>query len=58
MAAEIRHEHGSEWAAIESVAGKFGIGSAQTFHNWIRKAQADSGQRAGVTSAAAAELRK
>ena len=58
MVAEIRHEHGSEWAAIESVAGKLGIGSAQTLHNWIRKAQVDSGQRAGVSTDAAAELRK
>ena len=33
MVAEIRHEHGSEWAAIESVAGKLGIGSAQTLNH-------------------------
>jgi transposase len=58
MVAEVRHEHASEWAAIESVAGKLGIGSAQTLHNWIRKAQVDSGQRSGVTSEMAAEVRK
>lgn len=58
MVAEIRHEHSSEWAAIESVAGKLGIGTPQTLHNWIRKAQIDSGQRAGVSTDAAAELRK
>jgi transposase len=58
MVAEVRHEHASEWAAIESVAGKLGIGTAQTLHNWIRKAQVDSGQRSGVTSEMAAEVRK
>ncbi|SDC56945.1 transposase [Rhodococcus tukisamuensis] len=58
MVAEIRPEHSSQWAAIESVAAKLGIGAAQTLHNWIRKAQVDSGQRAGVTTDAADELRK
>lgn len=28
MVEEVRPEHGSEWAAIESVAQKLGIGSA------------------------------
>jgi transposase len=28
MVAECWHEHGSEWAAIESVAGKLGVGTA------------------------------
>lgn len=56
--AEIQHEHTSEWAAIESVAGKLGIGTAQTLHIWIRKAQTDTGQRPGVTSEMAAEMRK
>ena len=32
MVAEVRSEHASEWAAIESVASKLGIGSAQTVH--------------------------
>jgi transposase len=58
MVAECRHEHGSEWAAIESVAGKLGIGTAQTLHNWVRRAQIDAGQRGGVSSDAAAELKR
>ena len=58
MVAEIRSDHSSEWAAMESVASKLGIGSAQTIHNWVRKAQVDAGQRPGVTSEESAELRK
>ena len=58
MVAECRHEQGSEWAAIESVAGKLGIGTAQTLHNWVRRAQIDAGQRGGVSSDAAAELKR
>ncbi|MCW2538984.1 MAG: transposase [Frankiales bacterium] len=58
MVAECRHEHGSEWAAIESVAAKLGIGTAQTLHSWVRRAQIDSGLRGGVSSDAAAELKR
>ena len=58
MVAEVRSDYGSEWAAIESVAAKLGIGSAQTLHNWIRKSQVDTGQRPGVTTEASEELRK
>lgn len=58
MVAEVRGEYASEWAAIESVAGKLGIGSAQTLLNWVRRDQVDSGTRPGVTSEMAEELRK
>jgi transposase len=40
------------------VADKLGIGTPQTVLNWVRKAQVDAGQRPGVTSAEAAELRR
>jgi transposase len=39
------------------VPTKLGIGALQTLMNWVRKAQVDSGQRVGVRSAEAAELR-
>src|SRR5664280_2357897 len=58
MVAEGRSEHASEWAAIESVASKLGIGSAQTVHNWVRKAEVDAGTRPGTTSVESAEIRK
>ena len=45
-------------AAIESVASKLGIGSAQTVHNWVRKAEVDAGTRPGTTSVESAEVRK
>jgi transposase len=40
------------------VADKLGIGTPQTVLNWVRKVQVDAGQRPGVTSAEAAELRR
>jgi transposase-like protein len=41
------HEHSSRWAAITSVAGKIGC-TAQTLNEWVKKAEVDSGKRAGV----------
>lgn len=58
MVAEVRSQHPSEWAAIASVASKLGIGSAETLRNWIRKDQVDAGQRPGVTTDMAAEMRR
>ena len=42
-------EHGSQWAAIESIAGKIGC-TAQTLCNWVRQTERDRGLRAGATS--------
>ncbi|APE12594.1 hypothetical protein BO226_24880 (plasmid) [Rhodococcus sp. 2G] len=50
MVAEGRGEYSSEWAAIESVADKLALGSAQTLLNWVRRDQVDAGKRPGVTS--------
>ncbi|MCU1658085.1 MAG: family transposase [Pseudonocardiales bacterium] len=51
MVAETKSEYPSEFAAIESVARKLGIGSTETLRKWIRLAEIDSGQRPGVTTA-------
>ena len=50
------HEHSSRWAAIESVAAKIGC-SAQTLSEWIKKAEIDSGKRAGVPTDVAEKLK-
>ena len=38
-------EHASQWAAIVSIAAKFGC-IAQTRHNWVAQANRDAGARA------------
>ena len=42
-------KHGSQWAAIRSVAAKIGC-TAQTLCNWVRQAERDLGVRAGLTT--------
>jgi transposase-like protein len=46
---EQQREHGSLWAAIQSVSGKLGC-THETLRRWVRQAERDSGQRAGVTT--------
>jgi transposase len=58
MVVEVRADYPSEWAAMGAVAQKLGIGSTETLRHWVRRAEVDDGQRAGVTSAESAELRK
>ena len=41
--------HGSQWAAIESIAGKIGC-TAETLRNWVRRAERDQGLRPGLTT--------
>jgi transposase len=49
MVLDHQHEHGSQWAAMESIAGKIGC-TAETLRKWVRRAERDSGLRAGLTS--------
>lgn len=51
-----RDDYPSEWAAITAVSKRLGM-NAETLRNWIRKQQVDDGQRDGVTSEAAAEIK-
>ena len=42
-------QHESRWAAIVSVSEKIGC-VAQTLNEWVKKAEVDSGKRAGFTT--------
>jgi len=49
MVFEHQDEHPSQWAAICSIAAKFGI-SQETLRHWVRRAEVDDGRRPGLTS--------
>lgn len=40
-------DHPSRWAAVSSVASKIGC-SAHTLNEWVKKAEVESGSRAGI----------
>jgi transposase len=49
-------EHTSRWAAVSSIAAKIGC-TAQTLHEWVKRAERDSGVRAGVPWDVTAKLK-
>jgi transposase-like protein len=49
MVLDHREEHGSQWAAIQSIAAKIGC-SGETLRNWVRQTQRNEGLRPGPTS--------
>ena len=52
MVFEHQDEHPSQWAAITSIAGKFGM-TAETLRKWVRRAEIDDGLRPGLTTESA-----
>jgi transposase len=58
MVAEVRPDYPSEYAAMTAVAGMLGIGSPETIRTWIRRQQVDAGDRPGVTTDAAVEIKR
>ena len=44
-----RQDYQSLWAAVESIAPKIGC-NASTLLEWVKRAEVDSGVRAGVTT--------
>jgi transposase len=54
---EHRDEHGSEWAAIQSVASKLGM-SSETLRKWLRQEATDRGLRPGMTGGERERIRE
>src|SRR5690349_21365542 len=49
-------EYASGWAAVSWIAAKIGC-TAQTLHEWVKKAEVDSGARVGIPSDVAERLK-
>ena len=48
MVLEHQGDHGSQWAAIASIAGKVGC-TPESLRRWVRQAERDRGLRRGQT---------
>ena len=44
--------------AINAVAQKLGVGTAETVRKWVRQAEVDAGQRPGATTDESAEIKR
>lgn len=49
LVAEQRAQHGSQWAAVQSIASKMGC-TAESLRRWIQQAERDAGERPGVST--------
>src|SRR6266404_7608361 len=49
MVLEHEHEYSSQWAAITSIAEKFGP-TPETLRSWVRRVEIDDGRRPGLTT--------
>ena len=49
MVFDAKDQYPSQWAAIESIAGKIGC-TAETLRRWVRHGERDSGAREGPTT--------
>ena len=54
---EHRDEYETKWAAITSIAEKFGC-SAETLRGWVRQAEVDGGARPGTSTAEAERIKE
>ncbi len=49
MVFDAKDQYPSQWAAIESIAGKIGC-TGETLRRWVRQGERDSGAREGPTT--------
>ena len=49
-------QHASRWQAVMSIAAKIGC-TAQTLNEWVKKAEVDSGRRAGIQTEMAEKMK-
>jgi transposase-like protein len=53
---ETEGQHASRWQAVMSIAAKIGC-TAQTLNEWVKKAEVDSGKRAGIPTEMAEKMK-
>lgn len=56
MVTEHEAEYSSRWVAVLSIAAKIGC-SAHTLHEWVKKAEVNSGKCAGLPSDVAEKMK-
>ena len=54
---EHRDDYDSEWAAMKAISGRLGM-NPETLRKWVRQAEIDAGEAAGISTGESRELRK
>src|SRR6266508_1608964 len=50
-------DYDSQWAAMKAISTRLGM-TAETLRKWVRQSEVDSGQKSGLTTESAQELRE
>jgi transposase len=50
-------DYGSPWAAMKAISARLGM-TAETLRQWVRQSEVDTGQKPGLTTESAQELRE
>ena len=54
---EHRDDYDSKWAAMKAISGRLGM-NPETLRKWVRQAEVDAGEAAGVSSEEKREMRE
>jgi transposase len=57
LVAEQRDQYGSQWAAIQSIAGKIGC-TTESLRRWVQQAERDAVRRGGLSTSERERLRQ
>jgi transposase len=57
LVGEHRDEYGSQWAAIQSIAGKICC-TTESLRRWVQQAERDQGKRPGLSSSEREQLKQ
>lgn len=57
LVTEHREDYASEYEAIKTVSGRLGM-NPETLRKWLRQSEIDTGDRDGVSTASAREIRE
>jgi transposase len=58
MVRELEPEYPSQWAALEAVATKLGVGTPETVRKWLRRYEVNRGERPGTTDMEHEEIKR
>jgi transposase len=50
-------DYDSPWAAMKAISARLGM-TAETLRKWVRQSEVDAGQKSGLTTESAQELRE
>lgn len=58
MYVEMRSDYATDWEAVRKIGELLGVSMTETVRKWVRQAEVDTGDRAGVTTNESDEIKR